>query len=171
MELCCDLPDMFRVNFGLTSGGRMAIQSLQARHLVSTFRNPFAPYRGQNPQDREKRVSESKTPISHHPRKGCSEKGVPSPKIPIFLVVLCIETGTFWLRAPFFGVVGKGDFLTPKPSFPHFGDFDPCALSFHSLVFWNSLVNFKQGISLIICVVSLPFPRFQWVRQGTKILG
>ena len=28
------------------------------------FRNSFAPYRGRNPQNREKRVSESKTPIS-----------------------------------------------------------------------------------------------------------
>ena len=45
------------------------------------------------------------------------------------------------------------------------------SLSFRSLAFWNSLVNFKQGISLVICVFSLLFPRFQWVWQGAKILG
>ena len=39
------------------------------------------------------------------------------------------------------------------------------ALSFHSLVFRISLVNFKQGISLVILVFSLSFPRILWVRQ------
>ena len=37
------------------------------------IRNSFAPYRGRNPQNRENGVSESKNPISHHPRKGRSE--------------------------------------------------------------------------------------------------
>ena len=37
---------------------------------------------------------------------------------------------------------------------------NPQTLSFLSLVFWNSLVNFKQGISLVICTFSLAFPRF-----------
>ena len=32
-------------------------------------------------------------------------------------------------------------------------------------------INFKQGISLVISVFSLVFPRFWGVRQGTKILG
>ena len=36
----------------------------------------------------------------------------------------------------------------------------PLPLSFLSLVFWNSLVNFKQGIPLVISVFSLAFPRF-----------
>ena len=44
-----------------------------------------------SPKNREKRVSESKNP--HFPTT--PEKGVPSQKIPIFLVVLCIEMGIF----------------------------------------------------------------------------
>ena len=54
------------------------------------------------------------------------EKGALSPKIPIFLVVPCREMRIFRLKAPFSGAIGNGSFLTPKPSFPHFGDFDPC---------------------------------------------
>ena len=39
-------------------------------------------------------------------------------------------------------------------------------LSFLSLVFLNSLDNFnKQGISLVILVISLSFPRILWVRR------
>ena len=35
--------------------------------------------------------------------------------------------GIFDSEHPFVsGVVGNGRFLTPKPSFPDFGDFDPC---------------------------------------------
>ena len=45
----------------------------------------------------------------------------------------------------------------PSPSFPW--------------VFWISLVNLKRGISLVILVFSLSFPRILWVRQGQKILG
>ena len=40
-----------------------------------------------------------------------------------------------------------------------------------SLVFRISLVSFKQGISLVILVFSLSFPRILWVRQWEKILG
>ena len=39
------------------------------------------------------------------------------------------------------------------------------------LILWDSLVNFKQGGSLVICVFSLAFPRIEWVGQGTKIPG
>ena len=53
--------------------------------------NPSAPYRGQKPQNREKRVSESKNP--HFPP--APEKGVSSQKIPIFPVVPCTEMGIF----------------------------------------------------------------------------
>ena len=45
--------------------------------------NLFAPYRGRNPQNLDKRVSESKTPISRDPRKGCSESKIPNPLVPI----------------------------------------------------------------------------------------
>ena len=43
-------------------------------------------------------------------------------------------------------------------------------LSFLSLVVWISLVEFKQGISLVIWVFSLVLPGFQGVRQGGKSL-
>ena len=33
-------------------------------------------------------------------------------------------------------------------------------MSFRSLVFWNSLLNFKQGVSLVIRAFALLFPRF-----------
>ena len=69
---------------------------------------------GQNPQNREKRVSGSKKlpfPIT-------SEKGALSRKIPIFLVEPCREMGIFGLKVPFSGALGNGSFLTPKPSFP-----------------------------------------------------
>ena len=44
-------------------------------------------------------------------------------------------------------------------------------LSFLSLLVWISLVNFKQGISLLKFVFSLSFPGILWVWQGQKILG
>ena len=36
--------------------------------------------------------------------------------------------GIFRLKAPFSEAMGNGSFLTPKPSFPGFGDFDPCTV-------------------------------------------
>ena len=63
--------------------------------------------------------------VKKHPFPTTPEKGVPSPKIPIFLVVLCIEMGIFWLRAPFWGGRKWGGFLTPKPSFPILGILTP----------------------------------------------
>ena len=44
-------------------------------------------------------------------------------------------------------------------------------LSFHSLVFRISLVNFKQGISLVILVSSLSFPRILWARQRKSLVN
>ena len=64
----------------------------------STIANPSALYRGQKPPNQENRVSESKNPISTHPRKGVS-----SQKIPIFPAVPCIEMGIFDSRRPFLG--------------------------------------------------------------------
>ena len=81
-----------------------------------------APYRGQNRQNREKRVSGSKN--SHFPR--VPEMGALSQKIPISLQGSTRKMGIFWLKAPISGTLGNGSFLTPKPSFPDFGDFDPC---------------------------------------------
>ena len=45
------------------------------------------------------------------------------------------------------------------------------SLSFLSLLVWISLVNIKQGISLLKLVFSLSFPGILWVWQGQKILG
>ena len=49
--------------------------------------------------------------------------------------------------------------------------FQNTSLSFLSLLVWISLVNFKQGISLLKLVFSLSFPGILWVWQGQKILG
>ena len=43
------------------------------------------------------------------------------------------EMGILWLKPPFSGVVGNGGFSTPKPSFPDFGDFDPCTLEINGI--------------------------------------
>ena len=45
------------------------------------------------------------------------------------------------------------------------------SMPFFSLLFWISLVHLKRGISLVILVFSLSFPRIVRVRQGQKILG
>ena len=81
------------------------------------------PYRGRNPKTAGKEGFGVKKP----PFPTTPEKGALSQKIPIFLVECSVlEMGIFWPRAPFSGVVGNGGFLTPKPSFPDFGDFGPC---------------------------------------------
>ena len=92
-------------------------------HVRFGFAKASAPYRGQNRENREKRVSGSKN--SHFPVSQ-KEMGALSQKTPIFLVEPCREMGIFWLKAPISGTLGNGSFLTPKPSFPDFRDFDPC---------------------------------------------
>ena len=47
--------------------------------------------------------------------------------------------GIFGLKAPFSGAIGNGSFFTPKPSFPDFGDFDPCRGSADSQPFPRAL--------------------------------
>ena len=84
--------------------------------------NASALYRGQNPQKREKRVSGSKNSRFPRPQK----RGDLSRKIPISLQGSTRKMGIFRLKSPFSGALGNGSFLTPKPSFPAFGDFDPC---------------------------------------------
>ena len=63
-----------------------------------------------------------KPPFPHAP-----EKGDLSQKIPISLQGSTRKMGIFRLKVPFSGALGNGSFLTLKPSFPGFGDFDPCA--------------------------------------------
>ena len=59
---------------------------------IFRVRNLFAPYRGQNPQNREKRVSESKKPFPAAPEKGAlSQKGH------------CRENKDFYSQHPFLG--------------------------------------------------------------------
>ena len=55
------------------------------------------------------------TPISPHHRKSPFLYRAPQGKWGVFLTQ----------RALFWGT-GKWEFLTPNPSFPDFGDFDPC---------------------------------------------
>ena len=74
-----------------------------------------------NRQNRAKRVSGSKN--SHVP---VSQQWALSQKFPLFLVEPCREMGIFWLKAPLSETLGNGSLLTPKASFPDFGDFDPC---------------------------------------------
>ena len=45
--------------------------------VATNLANLFAPYRGQNPQNREKRVPESKTPFPPTPETGISSKKFP----------------------------------------------------------------------------------------------
>ena len=52
--------------------------------------------------------------------------------------------------------VGVGGGVVGRRGFPPSGT----SLSFRSLVFWSSLANFKQGISLLKMCFSLLFPRF-----------
>ena len=82
----------------------------------------FAPYRGQYPQNREKRVSESTKKKNDFPppRKGCSES-----KNPHFYTEHHKENGDFLTRNTLVWGRGICGFLTPKPSFADFGDFDP----------------------------------------------
>ena len=81
-----------------------------------------APYRGRNRQNREKRVSGSKKlPFSQCPRNGRFES-----KNPHFSTGLHEKNGDFLTQSAHFWDTGKWEFLTPKPSFPGFGDFDPC---------------------------------------------
>ena len=62
-----------------------------------------------------------KTPISQCPRKGRFEL-----KNPHFSAGLHNENGEFSAQSAVFEVMGNGSFLTPKPSFPDFEDFDHC---------------------------------------------
>ena len=57
------------------------------------------------------------------------EMGALSQKSPFSLWSPVEKWGFFDLKAPMSGTLGNGSFLTPKPSFPDFGDFDPCTLS------------------------------------------
>ena len=56
-----------------------------------------------------------------------AEKGDLSQKIRISLQGSTRKMGIFRLKSPFSAALGNGSFWTPKPSFPDFGDFDPCA--------------------------------------------
>ena len=75
----------------------------------------FAPYRGRNPQNREKRVS-----ISHHPRKGRSES-----KNPHFYTELHKENGDFLSRSALFWGGGKWGFFESETLFSRFWGFRP----------------------------------------------
>ena len=79
------------------------------------------------PQIGERGFRSQKTPISHHP-----EKGVLSQKTPHFPCSALYRNGDFLTQSALFWGGGKWGFLTPKPSFPDLGDFDPCKGQTHS---------------------------------------
>ena len=100
------------------------------------WRNPWVTHRVPSSCESVGTVQGSKSPKSGKEGFGvkklpfpiASEKGALSRKIPIFLVEPCREMGLFRLKAPFSEAKGNASFLTPKPSFPDFGDFDPCTV-------------------------------------------
>ena len=103
-------------------------------------------YRGQKPQNREKRVLESRKPHFPSPhQRACRVKKT------IFHVMPCRETG-FLTRTPFCGVKGNGGLLTPKPSFPDLSRPDPCSVDFGRKTpkFWlNFAVDFLVEFFLL----------------------
>ena len=76
----------------------------------------------QKPQNREKRVSESRKPDFPSLQKRVFR----IKKIPISLQSTTWGMAIFWLEHALFWGEGKGAFLPPKPSFPTFGAFYPC---------------------------------------------
>ena len=78
-------------------------------------------YRGEKPQNREKRVSELKTP--HFPP--LQKRASRVKKSPFSLWCPVKKWGFFDSRRPFLGW-GEWGFSTPKPSFPDSGVFDLC---------------------------------------------
>ena len=83
--------------------------------------NPSALYRGQKPQNREKRGFRSrKTPISPHPRKGCFES-----KNPHFYTRHHKENGGFLTRNAHFWGGGKWGFFDSETLFSRFWGFWP----------------------------------------------
>ena len=87
-----------------------------------TVRNSFAPYRGRNTQNREKRVWESKKlPFPTTPEKGAlSQKNPPFP-----CGALYSETGDFLTRSALFWGGGEWGFFDSETLFPDFGGFRP----------------------------------------------
>ena len=90
--------------------------------FVDCFANASALYRGQNPQNREKRVSGSKN--SHFPMH--QKRAIWVKKSPFSLWSPVEKWGFFDSNRPFSDALGKGTFWTPKPKIPDFGDLDPC---------------------------------------------
>ena len=127
--------------------------------LPFSFANSFAPYRGQNPQKREKRVGVEKPPFPTTP-----EKGVPSQKNPHFPCSALYRNGYFWLGTPFSGVVGNGVFRLRNPLFPFLnlskrGRF----LSKAEILGWGSFPpfqwycnNFFTAYNVLRCKIAVP---------------
>ena len=81
--------------------------------------NASALHRGQNPQNREKRVSGSKN--SHFPN--APEKGDLSQTNPIFLVEPCRKMGIFFTQIALLWGIGKWEFFDPETLFSRFWGF------------------------------------------------
>ena len=125
---CCQraLGDSFSDFFGI-SGSDIPLQLAGFSQPRGVFpfgtglRNLFAPYRGRNPQNREKRGFGVKNPpISHHPRKGHSES-----KNPHFYTEHYKEKGEFSTRSPLFWGGGKRGFFDSETLFSRFWGFRP----------------------------------------------
>ena len=111
-------------------------RSKKASYLAAiVFWSWVANASGQNSQIQEKRVSGSRNTHFPSPQK----RALWVKKIPIFLVKPFREMGIFWLKAPFSGALRNRSFLTPKPSFPDFGDFDACRKRTRFFKSWGCL--------------------------------
>ena len=113
---------MFPRNENRNEGTFAKTTLLRNRPFISQWNiaNASAPYRGQNPQNREKRVSGSRTPISHCPRKGRFES-----KNPHLSTGLHKENGDFSTQSALFRGIGKWEFFDPETLFSRFWGFWP----------------------------------------------
>ena len=136
-----DFENLFPVRYGITVTGKIVLESvwkyfLQGRYAKQVvlqtqpiclyeqregfrrrIRIAFAPYRGQNPQNREKRVPESKNSRFPPP-----QKRVLWVKNPHFYTEQALHgKWGFFTRSSLVRGGRKWVFLTPEPSFPDLG--------------------------------------------------
>ena len=83
---------------------------------------PVGPLQGsKSPKSGKEGFGVKKLPFPNSP-----EKGALSQKNPHFSTGLHKENGDFSTQSALFWGDGTWEFFDPEPSFPDFGDFDPC---------------------------------------------
>ena len=106
------------------------------------LRNASTPTVGQNPQNRKRGFRGQKTPISQ-----CTRQGALNQKKPHFPGGALYRNGDFLTQSALFWCTGKWEFFffVPKPSFPDFGDFDPCRGSTRSQLYVQRHEDQRSG--------------------------